>query len=313
MSNWKILLTDGLAKSGKDILTKQALFDDRKGISAEELIDAASGYDAMIVRGRTKVNSKVFAAAKNLKVVGRCGVGVDNIDLIEAKQRGTIVVNAPKATTLAVAEHTLALMLALAREIPRADAGMKAGVWLKKEIKSIELAGKTLGIIGFGRIGSSVGKRAESFGMKVLHTDFHLSSEKIKEGGAELSSFNKLLSDSDFISLHLPLTDETRNMVDTDVFSKMKPGVRIIIAARGGIVNEKALLLSLESGKVAGAALDVFTHEPPGATELIKYPKVIATPHIGGQTIEAQRRAAVDISTEVLAALRGDPLRWRVA
>jgi D-3-phosphoglycerate dehydrogenase len=312
MSEWRILLTDGLAKKGKEILAQQAQFDDRKGISAEELIEITADYDAMIVRGRTKVNNNVFTTAKKLKVVGRCGVGVDNIDLEKAKQCGVIVVNAPTATTLAVAEHTLALMLALAREVPRADAGMKSGTWLKKEIIGIEIAGKTLGVVGYGHIGLMVGKLASAFGMRVLGHDRYLTDEEIKERGGEPVSFDRLLEVADFISIHMPLTNETRNMLDADAFEKMKTGIRIVIAARGGIVDEKALLAALQSGKVAGAALDVFTQEPPGATELLKHPKVIATPHIGGQTIEAQQRAAVDIATEVLAALKGNPLRWRV-
>ncbi|HEY59660.1 MAG TPA: hydroxyacid dehydrogenase [Anaerolineae bacterium] len=312
MSEWKILLTDGLAKKGKEILDQQAKFDDRKGISAEELIEIAADYDAMIVRGRTKVNNDVFAAAKKLRVVGRCGVGADNIDLKKAKQCSVIVVNAPTATTLAVAEHTLALMLALAREVTRADAGMKSGTWLKKEIQGIELAGKTLGVVGYGRIGSMVGKLANAFRMRVLGHDRYLMDEEIKDRGGEPVSFDRLLEVADFISIHMPLTNETHNMLDADAFEKMKTGVRIVIAARGGIVDEEALLAALQSGKVAGAALDVFAKEPPGVTELLKHPKVIATPHIGGQTIEDQQRAAVDIATEVLAALKGNPLRWRV-
>jgi len=222
------------------------------------------------------------------------------------------VVNAPTSTSLAVAELTLGLMLALAREIPRADAGMKNGDWLKKQLKGTELHGKTLGIIGMGRIGAEVGVRAGAFGMTVLGYDPLIPAEEITHRGAEPVSLDDLYARSNYISLHLPLTDETRSMVSKQAFAGMKRGVRILCAARGGIIDESALLEALESGQVAGAALDVFTSEPPGASELVTHPKVIATPHVGAQTAEAQSRAAEDIAHEVLAALNGEPLRWNV-
>jgi D-3-phosphoglycerate dehydrogenase len=203
-------------------------------------------------------------------------------------------------------------MLALAREIPRADAGMKQGKWLKKELAGIELYGKTLGILGMGRIGAEVAARASAFGMSVLGYDPLVPAEEIRRRGAEPVGLDGLFARSDFISLHLPLTSETRSMLGEQAFGSMKRGVRLLCAARGGIIDEAALLAALESGQVAGAALDVFATEPPGATDLIKHPKVIATPHIGAQTAEAQSRAAEDIANEVLAALNGDPLRWKV-
>ncbi len=313
MPNFKILITDGLDESGQSILRAASQADDRAGLSAADLMQAVGDYDALVVRGRTKVNAQVFDAGKKLKVVGRAGVGVDNIDLAAAKQRGVTVVNAPVSTTLAVAELTFGLLLSLAREIPRADAAMKKGNWLKKELEGVELNGKTLGIIGYGRIGMEVGRRAAAFGMNVLAYDPLIQESDIKARGAEPVPIQDLYEWSDFISLHLPLNVQTRDLIGPLAFSEMKEGVRIVCAARGGIIDESALLAALNSGRVAGAALDVFAAEPPGATELIGHPRVIATPHIGAQTVEAQARAAEDIAHEVLAALRGDPLRWKVS
>ena len=313
MTDYKILITDGLDEKGQSILRKSAKVDDRNGISADDLLNLIPDYDALIVRGRTKVTAAVIDAASRLKVIGRAGVGVDNIDLDAAKRQGIIVVNAPVSTSLAVAELTFGLMLALAREVPRADAGMKQGTWLKKELEGVELNGKTLGVIGFGRIGMEVGKRASAFGMNVIAYDSLISEEEIKNRGADPVSLEDLYSWADFISLHMPLTVDTRDMIGPLAFSQMKDGVRIVCAARGGIIDEKALVEALDSGKVAGAALDVFGQEPPGLTEAVSHPRLIATPHIGAQTAEAQTRASEDIANEVLAALRGESLRWRVA
>lgn len=313
MDKNNVLITDGLKDNGQAILRSSAHVDDRTGISPEELSQGIKDYEALIVRSRTKVTAQVFEAAKRLKVVGRAGVGVDNIDLKAAKSHGVTVVNSPKATSLAVGELSFGLMLALAREIPRADAGMKGGNWLKKELVGTELYGKTLGILGMGRIGAEVGRRARAFGMTVLGYDPLIPDEEITRRGAEPVSQDDLYARADYISLHLPLTDETRSMLDEQAFGSMKRGVRIVCVARGGIIDESALLAALESGQVAGAALDVFATEPPGASELVRHPKVIATPHVGAQTAEAQSRAAEDIANEVLAALKGDSLRWKVA
>jgi len=223
------------------------------------------------------------------------------------------VVYAPTSTSLAVAELTFGLLLALAREIPRADYAMKQGKWLKKELEGVELNGKTLGVVGFGRIGMEVGKRAAAFGMNVIAYDPLISADDIKKRGAEPASLQDLYAWSDFISLHMPLTVDTRDMVGRQAFSQMKDGVRIVCAARGGIIDEAALVEALNSGKVSGAALDVFSVEPPGLTEAVSHPRVIATPHVGAQTAEAQSRASEDIAHEVLAALRGESLRWKVA
>ena len=312
MTQFKILITDGLDSTGQSVLRASSHVDDRNNISADDLLKVISEYDALIVRGRTKVTASVLEAGSRLKVIGRAGVGVDNIDLEAAKKNGITVVNAPMSTTLAVAELTFALLLALAREIPRGDAGMKQGKWLKKELEGIELNGKTLGIIGFGRIGVEVGKRASAFGMNVIAYDPLISEDDIKQRGAEPVSIQDLYAWSDFISLHLPLNVQTRDMIGPLAFSEMKDGVRLVSAARGGIIDEAALVAALNSGKVAGAALDVFGQEPPGLTEAVSHPRVIATPHIGAQTVEAQSRASDDIAAEVLSALQGKPLRWKV-
>ena len=313
MATFKVLVTDGLDESGQSILRDSASVDDRNNISADDLLKEIPAYDGLIVRGRTKVTASVMEAAANLKVIGRAGVGVDNIDLEAAKKRDITVVNAPVSTTLAVAELAFGLMLALAREIPRADSGLKQGKWLKKELEGVELNGKTLGVIGFGRIGAEVGKRAAAFGMTVVAYDPLIEAAEIKRRGAEPLALDELYARADFITLHLPLSAETKNMVGSTAFSQMKDGVRIVSAARGGIIDESALLAALNSGKVAGAALDVFSQEPPGLTETVSHPRVIGTPHVGAQTVEAQTRASEDIAAEVLSALRGEALRWKVA
>jgi D-3-phosphoglycerate dehydrogenase len=312
MAAWKVLVTDGLEKKGLDILRASADVDDRQGISADELLQVVGQYDALIVRGRTKVTSAVFEAGKCLKVVGRAGVGVDNIDLAAAKAHSVTVVNSPTATTLAVAELTMGMMLSLVREIARADASMKNGKWLKKEFEGAELYNKTLGVIGFGRIGGAVAQRAAAFGMKILAYDPFKTDAIVADYDVKTVTFDELLAQSDMITLHVPLTASTKALLNADAFAKMKKGAFIVCAARGGVIDEEALLAALDSGHVAGAALDVFGTEPPGATPLVSHPKVVATPHIGAQTAEAQERAAIDIATEILAALKQEPLRWKV-
>jgi D-3-phosphoglycerate dehydrogenase len=311
MTDWKILITDGLNEKGQEILRSSAVVDDRPGISADELLKIVGEYDALIVRGRTKVTPEVFAAAKNLKVVGRAGVGVDNIDLEAAQGKGVMVVNAPKATTLAVAELTLGLLLAVARSIPCADSNMKQGKWIKKQLEGVELRGKVLGIIGMGNIGSTLSRMATALGMTVLGYEPR-SEEVVEATGAQNVTLQELLSKSDFISLHVPLNDSTRGMINTQSLALMKKGVRLVCAARGGVVDESALLDALNSGQVAAAGLDVFANEPPGLTALVMHPSVVATPHIGAQTEEAQERASEDIASEVLRALKGEILRWKV-
>ncbi|MFZ3071513.1 MAG: hydroxyacid dehydrogenase [Anaerolineaceae bacterium] len=309
---WKVLITDGLESIGKEIINKKNSAVDKKGIEAAELLEVIPKYDALIIRGRTKLTAEVFNAAENLKVVGRMGVGVDNIDLNAAKEHHVTVVNAAVASSIAVAELAMGLMLALVREIPRADASMKAETWLKKEFNGTELYGKTLGVIGFGNIGRRVGNYASAFGMSILAYDPFRDAEYMRANGAELATIEEIYKKADIITLHLPLTDQCRHLLNDEAFAKMKDGVLIVDAARGGIIDEAALLRALESGKVRGIGLDVYEKEPPLSWELAKHPKVIAMPHIGAQTAEAQLRAAVDISTEVINALDGQPLRWKI-
>jgi D-3-phosphoglycerate dehydrogenase len=312
MSTWKVLITDGLSDKGIAILSSAAQVDNKPDISADDLLKVVGEYDAMVVRGRTKVTPAVFDAASHLKAVGRAGVGVDNIDLAAARSHGVTVVNAPKSTSLAVAELALAFMFALARMVPKADATMKQGQWIKKQLEGIELNGKTLGIVGMGNIGTALGQRAAALGMKVIGYDSLVAPDEIKKRGAEPVSLADLYAKSDFISYHLPLTPESKGMVNGQALAQMKHGVRIVDAARGGILDETALLAAIESGQVAAAALDVFATEPPGLSALVAHPNVVASPHIGAQTEEAQDRAAEDIASEVLNVLKGEPLRWKI-
>ncbi|MEA4812579.1 MAG: hydroxyacid dehydrogenase [Anaerolineaceae bacterium] len=309
---WKVLVTDGLEANGKEIINLKHAVMDKKGIEAEELLNVIPEADALIVRGRTKVTADVIKAGKNLKVIGRMGVGVDNIDLKAAKENNVIVVNAATATSEAVAELAMAMLFALARELPRADATMKADTWAKKEFEGVELMGKTLGVLGYGNIGRLTGKYAAAIGMKVIAYDPYRDDAYMQANGAQKVSMDELYAQSDFISIHMPLTLETKYMVCDEAFAKMKDGVRIVDAARGGVLQEECLVKALESGKVAGVALDVFEKEPPTDWKLVHHPKVIATPHIGAQTKEAQLRVAHDIAEEVLRALDGEELRWRI-
>lgn len=309
----KVLIADTLSPAAVQRLKAGGVqTDDRSGIDAAELTKIIADYDALVVRSRTKVTADLLKAGTNLKVVGRAGVGVDNIGVAAAKQLGIAVVNTPVATSVAVAEHTFALILALLRLIPRADATMKAGDWAKKDLEGSELAGKTLGILGVGNIGAQVARRAAAFDMQVLGYDPLLDDKTIQTRGAKAAALDAVYERADIITLHLPLLPETLGMLGAAAFGKMKRGVFVICAARGGVIDEEALLAALNSGQVGGAALDVFATEPPGASPLIKHPRVVATPHIAAQTREAQERAALDVAEEVLNALQGKPLRWQV-
>lgn len=312
MEPLRVIVTDGLQDTGLSILERELQVIERKGISANDLIKEIADYDALIIRSRTKVTRQMIEAAPKLKVIGRAGVGVDNIDIKAAEGKGITVVNAASATTTAVAELTVGFIFALAREIPRADASMKRGQWLKKELMGVELFGKNLGIIGFGRIGSAVGQIAAAVGMRIIACgDFNIP-ETIRIIGGELVMMEDIIETADFIAVHTPLTEKTRGLINKEAISRMKDGVYLICTSRGGIIDETALLEALNSGKVAGAALDVFENEPPTNQELINHPHLIATPHIAGQTNDAQKRTSVDIAREVLAALKGEKLHWKI-
>jgi D-3-phosphoglycerate dehydrogenase len=308
----KILVSDGLSEDGLALLRTGGEVTVNPKITAEELLAALPEVHALVVRSRTKVTAKVIEARKSLKVVGRAGVGVDNIDVAAAVAGGVVVVNSPLAASVSVAEHTLGLMLALARLIPAADASLKQGKWDKSAFMGGELNGKALGLLGIGRIGAEVTKRRAVFGMAVLAYDPYLNADQIRERGAEPASFDDVIARSDYVSMHLPLTSETKGLLGAAQFAKMRKGARLICAARGGVIDEDALRAALDSGQLAGAALDVFAAEPPPSGSIAAHPKVVATPHVGAQTHEAQTRAGLMIAEEVLAALNGKELRWRV-
>ncbi|RLT45861.1 MAG: hypothetical protein DWI63_03730 [Chloroflexi bacterium] len=311
-SDVRVLVADDIAVAGVERLRTVAQVDVEAEITSAQLLARIPGYHALVVRSRTKVDSALLAAAGQLRVVGRAGVGVDNVDVEAAAARGVIVVNSPLAATTAVAELTLALMLAVARQVPLADAAMKQGEWPKKKLQGVELEGKTLGLIGFGRIGREVARRAQVFGMRIVAYEVIPIDPASVAHLATLLELQQVLAAADYISLHVPVTSATRNIIDAAALASCKPGVRIVCTARGGLIDEAALLSALQGGRVAAAGLDVFATEPPGASELVRHPQVVATPHVGAQTAEAQERAGVDIGDEVAAALTGKPLRWRV-
>ncbi len=308
----KILVADGLSPAGLELLGQAGEVVANPKITAAELMAALPEYDALVVRSRTRVTAQLLDCGQRLKVVGRAGVGVDNIDVAAAVARGVVVVNSPMAASVSVAEHTLALMLALARQVPAADASLKAGKWEKSAFMGGELSGKTLGLLGLGRIGALVANRAVAFGMSVLAYAPYLNETQVRERNAEPASFDQVLQQADYVSLHLPLTRETRGLVGARQFEMMKDGARVVCAARGGVLDEAALRAALDAGKLAGAALDVFEQEPPPPGSLAAHPKVVATPHIAAQTAEAQARAGLAIAEEIIAVLEGKQPRWAV-
>jgi len=309
---FKILVSDGLSDAGLRLLATAGEVTANPKITPEELLAALPEYDALVVRSRTKVTAKVIAAGTKLKVIGRAGVGVDNIDVAAAVAKGITVVNSPLAASVAVAELTIGLMLAMARCIAAADASLKQSKWEKSAFMGVELDGKTLGVLGIGRIGAETAKRAAALGMKVIAYDPALQPDQIRQRHAEPATFDEVLEKADYVSLHLPLTANTKGLLGAAQFAKMKKGARLVCAARGGVVDEEALKAALDSGQLSGAALDVYAAEPPAAGSIATHPKVVATPHIGAQSHEAQTRAGIAIAEEVVAALQGKELRWKV-
>ena len=305
----KVLITDNVASEGIELLQRNVPTDVKRGLTPEELVDIIGDYDALVVRSETKVTSPVIEAGRNLKVVARAGIGVDNIDLDAATRAGIAVVNAPIGNTVAAAEHTLALMLALARNVPQACASMKEGQWQRSAFMGIEVRNKTLGIIGLGRVGSEVARRASSFGMRLIAFDPFVAPDFAARLGVTTMTLDELLPQADFITLHTPLTPGTTKMINTEQLAKMKPGARLINVARGELVDEDALLEALENEQLAGVALDVFTNEPPGDLPLLRHPRLMATPHLGASTQEAQREVAIEAAEQVIAVLNGQPAR----
>ncbi|KQK13007.1 D-3-phosphoglycerate dehydrogenase 1, chloroplastic [Brachypodium distachyon] len=303
-----VLVAEKLGAAGLALLREFANVDCSYGLSPEELRAKISLCDALIVRSGTKVGRDVFeASGGRLRVVGRAGVGIDNVDLAAATEHGCLVVNAPTANTVAAAEHGIALLTAMARNIAQADASLKAGKWARNKYVGVSLVGKTLAILGFGKVGSEVARRAKGLGMQVIAHDPYASADRARAIGVELVSMEEAMTTADFISLHMPLTPATNKMLNDEAFAKMKKGVRIINVARGGVIDEEALVRALDAGIVAQAALDVFTKEPPTADDkLVLHENVTVTPHLGASTVEAQEGVAIEIAEAVTGALRGE-------
>lgn len=308
----KVLVTDSISEEGLIILRMWTDITIKLNLTAAQLEEIIGYYDALIVRSRTKVTAKIIAAGQRLRVIGRAGVGVDNIDLEAAHRQNITVINTPLASSVAVAELTLGLIIALARHIPQANAAVKAGDWTPGQYKGVELAGKTLGIIGLGRIGREVARRALAFDLQVMAHDPYLNSLPPELHSVRLCYLNELLTGSDFISIHVPLIPNTKNLINKQTLALIKPTAFIICCARGGIVNEEDLLAALEQRRLGGAALDVFAAEPPGTHPLLNHQQVISTPHLGALTREAQSKASVDIAWGVINVLQGQKADYQV-
>lgn len=297
----KVLVSDNISSKGVEILKKAGLnVDVKTGLKPEELKSIIGEYHALVVRSATKVTADVIDAAKNLKVIGRAGSGLDNVDRVAASKRGIVVMNTPGGNTITTAEHTIAMIFAAARKIPQANASMSQGKWEKKKFMGTELFNKTLGIIGLGNIGGEVAKRAQGLGMNVIAYDPFLNEERARNLGVEKVEILDIIKRSDFITLHTPLTAETKSIINSESIKAMKDGVYIVNCARGGIINEKDLYDALESGKVAGAALDVFEKEPPENNPLVGHEKVVCTPHLGASTQEAQENVAIAVAEQIV-------------
>lgn len=303
----RVLISDNLEEEGIKELKKEVDVDIKTGMKEDELVKIIPQYEGLIVRSQTKVTRRLIESARKLKVIGRAGIGVDNVDIDAATEKGIIVVNTPTSSVVSTAEHAISMMMSLARKIPLATASVKSGEWKKNRFTGVELRNKILGVIGLGKIGSEVAKIANKIGITVIAYDPFVSVEYASRSGVELVKKEELLKKSDFITIHSSLTKDTKNLIDEKEFAIIKKGVYIINCARGGIVNETALYNAIRSGKVAGAALDVFEKEPPEKINpLFSLDEVIASPHIAAQTTEAQRNVAIEIASQILYAIRGE-------
>lgn len=309
----KILAADGISPKGLELLRNDFEVVVKDKISHDELLASIGEFDALMVRSASKVTKDVIDKAEKLKIIGRAGVGVDNIDINAATERGIIVINSPGGNTIAATEHTMAMMLSLARNIPVANATTHKGEWNRKQYVGVELKDKTLGVIGMGRIGSGVAKRALAFDMKVIAYDPYINEERAKALGVTVGTLDEVITEADFITVHMPLTPQTKGMIAMPQMQKMKKGVRLINCARGGIIDEKDLAQAVKDGIVAGAAIDVFTSEPiPADHPLIGVPGIVLTPHLGASTVEAQIGVSVDVAKGIRAALQGEPVSTAV-
>lgn len=306
MAKYKVLVSDPLAEEGIEVLKKDPDIEvvAKAKMKPEELFKEISDADALIVRSETKVTPEVIAAAKKLRVIGRAGVGVDNVDIKAASKKGIIVMNTPDGNTISAAEHTISMLMSMARNIPQANATLRAGQWERKKFTGIELYGKTIGIIGLGRIGREVAKRSKSFGMRILGNDPYMSSDIAEKIGVELVKLEDIFRQADFITVHTPKTAETKHLIGKKEMEMMKGNARLINCARGGIIDESALLDALKSGKIAGAAIDVFETEPAVNNPLVTLDNVVATPHLGASTEEAQVNVAIAIAHQIINALK---------
>ncbi|MFS0615956.1 phosphoglycerate dehydrogenase [Lederbergia ruris] len=311
---YKVLVSDAISDTGLTALYEHPNFavDKKPGLPPEELKGIISEYDALIVRSQTQVTADILENADNIRVIARAGVGVDNIDIQAATKKGIIVINAPGANTISAAELTMAMMLSLARNIPAAHASTSEGKWERNKFKGVEMYEKTLGVIGMGKIGTEVANRALSFGMNILGYDPYLTEDRAHQMGITKASLDEIAQEADFITVHTPLIKETKGLINDEYLAKTKPGVRIINCARGGIIDENALVRALNSGHVAGAAIDVFETEPASNTELLKHPNVVVTPHLGASTVEAQEKVAHEVSEEMIDIFETQSIRHAV-
>src|ERR687891_151649 len=302
----RVLIAEPLADAGVELLAAHHQVDARTGMTREELLAAVGGVDALVVRSATRVDAEVLEAGRDLKVVGRAGIGLDNVDVAAATRLGIMVVNAPQSNVISAAEHTMALVLAQARNIPQADAALREGRWERSRFQGAELYGKTLGIVGLGRVGALVAQRLNAFGMRLLAYDPFVSRERAAQMGVELASLAEVLGGADIVTIHLPKTPETTGLIGEAELFAMKRGARLVNTARGGIVDEAALAKAVAEGHLGGAALDVFAEEPTTASPLFELDRVVVTPHLGASTAEAQDKAGITIAEQVLLALAGD-------
>jgi len=313
MQTFKVLVADPIAERGVEELANHPHIEPvvQTGLSEDQLVATIPDFAGLVVRSQTKVTARVLEAASNLKAVGRAGVGVDNVDVEAATKLGVVVMNTPGGNTVSTAEHAFSLLVSTARRIPQATASVRAGKWERKKFQGVELSGKTLGILGMGRIGSELARRAIAFGMRVLAYDPYLSTSRARALQVELyEKLDDLLPEADFISMHMPLTEETKHMISEKNLGALKKGVRIINCARGGLVCEKALLKGLESGDIAGAALDVYETEPPAPEDpLLQHPNIVLTPHLGASTAEAQESVGIEIAEAMRALLIDGEIR----
>ena len=310
----KVLVSDPIDQAGIDILSQVAQVDVNTGLSAEELVKIIPDYDALMIRSGTQVTKEIIEAGNLLKIIGRAGVGVDNVDVPAATRKGIVVVNSPEGNTIAAAEHAIAMMLSMSRHIPEANASVKSGKWERNRFIGVEVYKKTLGIVGLGKIGSHLAAAAKAMGMKLLAYDPFISTERAEQLGCRLVELELLMRESDYITLHIPKTPETLHLINAEVLAKMKPTARIINCARGGIIDEAALAEAIKSGQIAGAAIDVYEHEPLEADSPLRTvgQNIVLTPHLGASTAEAQVNVAIDVAEQIRDVLLGLPARSAV-